>query len=59
MTVVRIWKALCCTPNQNALNDPVCDADLCGGNESQCNDPDSNDQPFGKRSISEITHHLE
>ncbi|PVI08690.1 glycoside hydrolase family 18 protein [Periconia macrospinosa] len=32
-------KALCCTPNQNALNHPVCNVDLCEG-DSQCEQPE-------------------
>ncbi|KAF2130126.1 glycoside hydrolase family 18 protein, partial [Dothidotthia symphoricarpi CBS 119687] len=44
-------KALCCTANQDALNDPICDADLCDGNEDQCDDPESDDTSLRKRSL--------
>ena len=50
-------KALCCSPNEDALNDFICNADLCDGNE-ECEDPDLDEEgdPLKKRSSN--THAL-
>ncbi|KAF2009039.1 glycoside hydrolase family 18 protein [Aaosphaeria arxii CBS 175.79] len=47
-------KALCCKPNQDSLNTPICDADLCADND--CEDPD---EWLTERSIDGTGHHID
>jgi chitinase len=49
-------KALCCKPNEDALNVAICDADLC--EDGGCDEPGFDDT-FSKRSLSDGEHHLE
>lgn len=50
-------KALCCTPNQDALNVALCDADLC--EEGSCDAAEIDDEYIEKRFMSDGADHLE
>ncbi|KAH8689785.1 hypothetical protein GQ44DRAFT_744815 [Phaeosphaeriaceae sp. PMI808] len=50
-------KALCCEPNQDALNVAVCDADLC--EDGGCDAAEIDDESIEKRSMSDGADHLE
>jgi chitinase len=39
-------KSLCCTANQETLNKPICDADLCEVDPELCRDPDADEPDY-------------